>query len=129
MAGKWFFQERETLILCLLALGASLLLLLISPKGLAASSRATGYASSWSELGDLSRCVEETVVITGTVLNVSQQETFLKMEVMPFIHPLTIVAFPRQEMGLSGGDVVRVEGRVQEFRGGEEVIADKVSVR
>ncbi len=127
MVGKWFFQERDTLVLCLLALGASLLLLLLSPQGLAAPSRATG--SSWSELGDLSRCVEETVVITGTVLNISQQETLVKMEVMPFVQPIAIVAFPRGELGISEGDVVRIEGRVQEFRGREEVIADKVSVR
>ncbi len=129
MVGKWLFQERDTLILCLLALGASLLLLLLSPQGLAAPSRATGYASSWSELGDLSRCVEETVVITGTVLNISQQETLVKMEVMPFVQPIAIVAFPRSELGISAGDVVRIEGRVQQFRQEEEVIADKVSVR
>ncbi len=128
MRGKWFFQERDTLILCLVAIGASLLLMLVSPQGLAAS-QSTHYISPWSELGDLSRCVDETVVITGTVLNISQQEKLVKMEVMPFVPPIVIVVFPRDELDISEGDVVRVEGRVQQFMSKEEVIADKVSVR
>lgn len=128
MVGKWFFQERDTLILCLVALGVSLLLMLLSPQGMAAPQNSQ-YTSSWSELGDLSQCVDETVVITGTVLDVSHRETLVKMEVVPFVQPIVIVVFPRDEMEISEGDVVRVEGRVQQFMSKEEIIADKVSVR
>lgn len=129
MAGKWFSQERGTLVPCLAALAASLLLLLLSPQGPAAPSRATGYTSSWPELGDLSRCAGESVAITGTVLNVSRQENLVKMGVVPFVQPIAIVVFPRSKLEISEGNVVRIEGRVQEFRGREEVIADRVSVR
>ena len=103
------------------------MLMLVSPQGLTASS--THYTSSWSELGDLSRCVDEIVVITGTVLNISQRENLVKMKVMPFVQPIMIVVFPRDELDISEGDVVRVEGRVQQFMSKEEVIADKISVR
>lgn len=128
MVKKWFFQERDTLILCIVAIGASLLLMLVSPQGMTATG-STQYTSSWSELGDLSRCVDETVVITGTVLNVSRRESVVKMEVVPFVQPIEIVVFPRDELDISEGDVVRVEGRVQQFMRKEEIIADRVSVR
>jgi len=39
------------------------------------------------------------------------------------------MAFPRETLNLSAGDVVRIEGRVQEFRGNTELIADSVLVR
>ncbi len=125
---RWLFQERDTGVLALLAFCIAIFLLLISHNGLI-SPPAPSAAGSWHNLGDLSRCVGEPVTLTGTVLNVTRRETVTKLQLLPFVDRVAVVAFPRKTLNISEGDIVRVDGRVQEWRSKEEIIADALHMR
>ena len=124
----WLSREKDTALLAALCFGIAVLLLLLFPAERMPSSAAPAVGSSWARLGDLSRCVGESVALTGTVVNSSLSGSVLTITVLPFSSPIDVTVFPRNTDNFSypPGAAVRVEGSVREFKGKEDLVADKV---
>ncbi len=127
----WLSREKDTALLAALCFGiAVLILLLFSAEGMP-SPAAPAAGSSWARLGDLSGCVGESITLTGTVVNSSLSGSMLTLTVLPFSSPIDVTVFPRSIDNLSfpPGAAVRVEGSVREFKGKEDLVADRVLLR
>ena len=123
----WFSRERETCTPALLAFALGAALLILFQAELSEPSVPAGR--SWSGLGDLSRCVGEPVRLTGTVLNVSHYGSVTRIDMLPTLYPIDIVVFPRGKLDLGAGDIIRAVGRVQQYKGRTELVADSIEVR
>lgn len=127
----WLSREKDTALLAALCFGIAVLILLLFPAERMPSSAAPASDSSWARLGDLSSCVGESVALTGTVVNSSLSGSVLTLTVLPFSSPIDVTVFPRSSDTLSylPGTAVRVEGSVREFKGKEDLVADRVLLR
>ena len=75
----------------------------------------------------LSENVGDDVKLTGTITKISQNENVAFIEI-DYSSPVTIVAFGSDELKLKNNDVVEVIGKVQEYKGKNEIIAQKIRV-
>ncbi|MDP3640074.1 MAG: OB-fold nucleic acid binding domain-containing protein [Nanoarchaeota archaeon] len=70
---------------------------------------------------------QEEVKIAGVVQRFSRQENVLFLTVDgQRTETLTIVAFPDEELYLKEGDLVEIQGLVEDYNGKKEVIADSI---
>lgn len=76
----------------------------------------------------LNENVGDDVRLTGTIIKISQNENVVFLEV-DYQSPITIVMFTDdEELGLKINDSIEVFGEVQEYKGKNEIIAQKVRV-
>ena len=66
------------------------------------------------------------VNLTGTISKIDQREDVTFIDVS-YEKPLTIVVF-NGEVSFNKGDKIQVNGRVQEYNGKQEIIAQKIKV-
>ena len=69
----------------------------------------------------------ERVRIRGTVVESQHRDTFSIIEVEAR-SGVEVMVFDSGELPLKAGQLVRIDGRVQEFRGKKELVADEVAV-
>ena len=72
----------------------------------------------------------EKVRIEGTLSKLHRSDKVFFLQVQgKRTETLDIVFFPKEDVFLHEGDVVEVEGTVQEFQGSKEIIAEKIMIR
>ncbi len=73
---------------------------------------------------------QETVRVDGLVTKVAHKNTAYFLDVdATRQEKMNIVVFPSEELYLKEGNVVRIQGTVQEYNGRREVIASKIIVK
>lgn len=73
---------------------------------------------------------QEEVAISGVVENLNRKGNTLFFQVNgQRLETLDIIAFPEEELYLKEGDVVEIQGLVEEYNGQKEVIADTIRKR
>ena len=75
----------------------------------------------------LNENVGDDVKLTGTITKISQNENVAFIEI-DYGNPVTIVAFGSDDLKLKNNDTVEVIGKVQEYKGKNEIIAQKIRV-
>jgi len=75
----------------------------------------------------LNRNIGEDVKLKGVVTKISDAGNVVFIEVSQQ-NPMTVVLFTDDDINLKNGDDVEVIGEVQEYRGKNEIIAQKIRV-
>ena len=75
----------------------------------------------------LNENIGEDVKLVGTIKKISQSENVAFIEV-DYSNPVTIVAFGNNDLKLKNNDTIEVIGEVQEYKGKNEIIAQKIRV-
>lgn len=89
------------------------------------------FISSKIEIGDykpnlLNKNVGENVKLTGTITKISQGNGVVFVEVNQE-NPINVVLFADSN-SLKEGNIVEILGKVQDYNGKEEIIADKIRI-
>lgn len=89
------------------------------------------FISSKIEIGDykpslLNKNVGENVRLQGRITKITQSDNVASVEISQEI-PITVVLFSGSN-DLKEGDIVEIMGKVQEYKGKEEIIADKIRI-
>ncbi len=71
--------------------------------------------------------IDEIVKVKGEIKRITQKEDFAIMEISQE-SLLTIAVFDSGNLSLKNGDVIEVTGKVDEYNGKEEVIADEIKL-
>ena len=91
------------------------------------------FISTKAEIGEykpnpINKNIGEDVKLTGTITRISQKENVAFIE-LSHQSPITVVFFKENtNMNLKNGDGIEVIGEVQEYKGKNEVIAQKIRV-
>jgi len=74
--------------------------------------------------------VEETVKIKGIInkITVNDKVTFLTVQGEKVVNT-EVIFFPEKEVPLQEGDLVEINGIVEEYEGKKEIIADEIIIR
>jgi len=75
----------------------------------------------------LNKNIGDDVKLTGAVAKISDAGSVVFIEVSQQ-NPMTVVLFTDDDINLKNGDDVEVIGEVQEYRGKNEIIAQKIRV-
>ena len=75
----------------------------------------------------LNKNIGDDVKLKGTVAKISDAGSVVFIEVSQQ-NPMTVVLFTDDDINLKNGDDVEVIGEVQEYRGKNEIIAQKIRV-
>ncbi|MBI2124628.1 OB-fold nucleic acid binding domain-containing protein [Candidatus Pacearchaeota archaeon] len=77
--------------------------------------------------GILNKNIGDDVKLTGKITKISQSENVAFLEVS-YESPITIVLFTDKNVSLEANDSIEIIGEVQEYKGKNEIIAQKVRV-
>src|SRR3989338_9448483 len=77
--------------------------------------------------GELSKNAGESVKLEGIVSKIRQAENAAFIEVN-FETPVTIVIFNDKNLTLKAGDKIEIFGKVEDYNGKEEIIAQRIRV-
>ena len=75
----------------------------------------------------LNKNVGENVKLIGTILKITSKDNVAFIEVNRQ-SPVTVVVFGKENLSLKNGDTVEVLGEIQEYKGNNEIIAQKIRV-
>ena len=76
---------------------------------------------------ELSKNAGESVKLIGIVQKIDQRENVALVE-LAYKTPITVVVFTNNNVTLNSGDNVEVFGKVEDYNGKEEIIAQKIRV-
>ena len=72
----------------------------------------------------------EKIRIEGVLTKLSQSEKVMFLQVQgERIEQLDVVFFPKEEIFLHQGDMVEIQGTVEEFQGKKEIIAEEIIIK
>ena len=70
---------------------------------------------------------KKPIIMQGKISSISTHEKAIFLEILrEKIEPTTIILFANENTTLNAGDFIEVRGRVEEYNGKAEIIADKV---
>ena len=87
----------------------------------------SGIEANEYKPSQLNKNIGEDVRFSGTVSKITKAENVIFIEVN-HQNPVTVVLFTKENPQLSEGDNVEIDGEVQEYKGKEEIIAQKIRV-
>jgi len=90
------------------------------------------FVSSKIEVSDykpaaLNKHIGDDVRLKGTVAKITDKGSVVFIEVNQQ-SPVTVVLFTDEDIKLKGNDIIEVVGKVQEYNGKNEIIAQKIRV-
>ena len=71
--------------------------------------------------------IGDDVKLTGTITKITQKDNAVFIEIKKEI-PVNVVVFTNENMALKENNQVEIFGKVQEYNGKEEIIAEKIRV-
>ena len=73
---------------------------------------------------------DEEIIINGIVSRVTNKDKVAFLEIaQEEIKAVTVVLFKDREIDLSPGDLISVEGTIEEYKGKKEIIGNKVELK
>jgi len=82
---------------------------------------------SYSQDIVLNKNIGDDVQLTGKIIKINQRENVAFIEVS-YENPVTVVVFTKDRLNLKNNETIEVIGEVQEYKGKNEIIAQKIKV-